>query len=567
MSSTAETLSAPVARTRAVGVDYERTVGLALVAVALVAGLATAADYGVTIDEFNANDYGPKALAWYTSGFVDRSQFDTVEFSLWYYGPWFQMLTAAVQSLALADPLTIRHALTFCVGIAGVAALYPAARLSFGRWVGPAAIAICLSTGYLYGNLFFAPIDVPFLAAMCWATLAIMAMGRTVVPTWPATVCAGLAMGLAIATRTGGIITHPYLAGVLTLAAIEAAASMGASARGAVLRIALRGAAALALAWIVAIALWPWLQTGNPFTQFKIAYSYFATIPTEFEFDHWGRRLVTTALPWSYIPEQWLARLPIGFLALLGAAAVLGLRAALRWLRLAIARWRRGASDALRDSILVLARSRNVLVVWVAATAPVGFLMFTHATLYDGIRHTLFVIPMLALLAAWALVRLAEALGRSRFVAGALATAYGGALIANLAVLHPLEYIATNALAGGTAGSYGRFELDYWSAAATEALRQLEERLDQANAFAHGTPGILVCIPYREFMTGIMLDRKWRLELDPDKADFVIESERSRCAADKPALTLIDEVKRYDRAFAWTYVNKASPWRDAAAPP
>ncbi len=565
MSSAAETLTAPVARAKGVAIDYERAAGLALLAVALVAGLATAADYGVTIDEFNANDYGPKALAWYTSGFVDRSHFETVEFSLWYYGPWAQMLTAAVQSLGLADPLSIRHALTFAIGLAGIAALYPIARLSFGRWVGPAAIAICLSTGYVYGNLFFAPIDVPFLAAMCWATLAIMAMGRTVVPTWPATICAGLAIGLAIATRTGGIITHAYLAGVLALAALEAVASMGPAARGTVLRIAVRGAAAIGLAWIVAIALWPWLQIGNPFAQFKIAYSYFATIPTEFEFDHWGRRLLTTALPWSYIPEQWLARLPVGFLALLAAAVLLGLGAALGWLRLTVARWRRGASGELRDSVLTFARSRNVLLVWVAAAAPVGFLMITHATFYDGVRHTLFVIPVLALLAGWALVRAARALGRGRVVAGALATAYGGVLLANLAVLHPLEYIATNALAGGTAGSYGRFELDYWSAAATEALRRLENRLDQEGGFARGAPSIVVCIPYREHMAGIMLDPKWRLEVDPDKADFVIESERSRCAADKPALALIDEVKRYDRAFAWTYVNRASRWRDAAA--
>ena len=562
MSSAVETLTAPVARTRAPAIDYECTVGLALLAVALVVGLATAADYGVTIDEFNTNDYGPKALAWYTSGFTDRSHFETVEFSLWYYGPWFQMLTAAVQSLALADPLTIRHAMTFAVGLAGLASLYPMARLSFGRWVGPAAIAICLSTGYLYGNLFFAPIDVPFLAAMGWATLAIMAMGRTIVPTWPATIGAGLAMGLAIATRTGGIITHAYLLGVLALAALEAVTSMGSAARGALLRIALRGAAAIALAWLVAIALWPWLQIGNPFTQFSIAYGHFATIATDFEFDHWGRRLLTTALPWSYVPEQWLARLPIGFLALIAAAVVLGLAAAARWLRLAMAR-----SGELRDSLLMLARSRNMLLVWVAATVPVIFLMITHATVYDGIRHTLFVIPMLALLAGWALVRLVRALPRGRLVTGALATAYAAALLANLAVLHPLEYIATNALAGGTAGAYGRFELDYWSASATEALRRLESRLDQRGAFARGAPGILVCIPFREYMTGMMLDPKWRVELDPDKADFVIESERARCATDKPALALIDEVKRYDRPFAWTYVNTASRWRDAATGP
>ena len=193
--------------------------------------------------------------------------------------------------------------------------------------------------------------------------------------------------------------------------------------------------------------------------------------------------------------------------------------------------------------------------------------MITHATVYDGGRHPLFVIPMLALLAGWALVRLARLIGRARVVAVPLALAYLGVVLANLATLHPLEYIATNAFAGGTAGSYGRFELDYWSAAATEALRQLENRLDRTHAFAGGTPGILVCIPYREYMSGSMLDAKWRVELDPDKADFVIESERARCATDRPALAPIDEVKRYDRAFAWTYVNKASRWRDAAAPP
>jgi hypothetical protein len=32
--------------------------------VVLGVGVSTAADYGISIDEFNADDYGPKALAW-----------------------------------------------------------------------------------------------------------------------------------------------------------------------------------------------------------------------------------------------------------------------------------------------------------------------------------------------------------------------------------------------------------------------------------------------------------------------------------------------------------------------
>jgi hypothetical protein len=109
---------------------------VALLSAVLVVGLATAPDYALTVDEFNTDDYGPKALAWYTSGFTDRSHFETVEFSLWYYGPWFHILTAYVQSFDAADRITVRHAMTFLVGLAGLAALLPLGRLVAGRWSG-----------------------------------------------------------------------------------------------------------------------------------------------------------------------------------------------------------------------------------------------------------------------------------------------------------------------------------------------------------------------------------------------------------------------------------------------
>ena len=245
-------------------IDTEIAAAAALLSAVLVIGLSTVADYGLTIDEFNADDYGPKALAWYTSGFTDRSHFETVEFSLWYYGPWFHMLTAYVQSFDLADRIIVRHAMTFIVGLAGVAALLPIGRLAVGRWAGLTAIALCLMTGYFYGSLFFTPIDVPFLAAMTWATLAILVMTRDALPPWRATIVAGLLTGLAIGTRTGGIITHAYLLGAMVLCALEALADGGRLTLGYLLRLGARFAAVVAVAWLTAIALWPWLQIGNP---------------------------------------------------------------------------------------------------------------------------------------------------------------------------------------------------------------------------------------------------------------------------------------------------------------
>jgi hypothetical protein len=90
-------LDRPITRTKgvAIEVDADLVAGTVILAMALVTGLTTASHYGMTIDEFNTDDYGPKALAWYISGFTDRSHFETVEFSLWYYGPWFQILTCS----------------------------------------------------------------------------------------------------------------------------------------------------------------------------------------------------------------------------------------------------------------------------------------------------------------------------------------------------------------------------------------------------------------------------------------------------------------------------------------
>jgi hypothetical protein len=135
---------------------------------------------------------------------------------------------------------------------------------------------------------------------------------------------------------------------------------------------------------------------------------------------------------------------------------------------------------------------------------------------------------------------------------------YVAVLVTDLARLHPLEYVAMNAFAGGTSGACRRFELDYWGAAATEALRWLEERLDSAETLASSGPRVLICIPFREQMAGPMLRRNWQLAVDVKHADFVIETERSRCVRDNAELMLIDEIVRDRCAFSWTYVKRNS---------
>jgi hypothetical protein len=529
---------------------------LLVLGAALVIGLATAADYALSTDEFNTDEYGPKALAWYTSAFADRSQFETVEEYLWMYGPWFQVLVAAVQSLELASPMTVRHTMTFLFGLAGLAAVVPIARLTVGRWAGLTALTLCLLTGYLYGNLFFAPIDVPFLFAMSWSTLAIVLMVRQEVPNWRLTLATGLVTGLAIATRTGGVITHAYLAGGMCLCALETMLRHGRAGYGQLRQIALRTLLVIPIAWLTAIALWPWLQIGNPFTQFLEAYRHFDTLDTSFEFQNWGRLTFTDKVPAWYIPGQFLARLPEGFLALLSLGMAVWIGAATSWTRTALGALRRSGIAGLRPVVAELAASRAVLVVSVAAFVPIGVLSLQGSTLYDGVRHVLFVIPMLAIVAARGLTSLLPFLRRLPVVSVGLGVAHTATVVVTLVILHPLEYIAMNGLVGGVAGAYGRFDLDYWSMAAPEALRRLEHRIDGDGRFADDPPRVLLCLAWREQLAGVMFRRNWIVETEKEKADYLIATERWPCA-DGTTAVLVDEVKRFGRPFARIYAQSS----------
>lgn len=539
-------------------VDCEIIVAIGLLNAAAVVGFVTVGDYGITIDEWNADDYGRKALSWYLSGFADRAIFNDVEETLWYYGPWFHLLTTVMQWSGVAEHWTVRHAMTFLSGLVGIAMVLPMARLAAGRWAGLAAITLCLTTGYLYGSIFFTPIDVPFLLAMTAATLAVMVMAKQIVPSWPATITAGMLTGLAVATRSSGIITQAYLVGAMALCALQAVLAETGPVRPLLGRIGIRTLTAMLIGWLTAFALWPWLQIGNPFVHFMRAFTYFANYPAAREMLHWGETIKTNQLPWTYVPAQLVVRLPEGFLVLLAVASLIGLTNGVGLIR-AVCRALAGRDlEGLKAAVLVVTRSRQILIVLAAALLPIAFIILRGSTLYNGIRHVLFIIPVLAVIAGYGFARLLPPIGRYASVTAAGIGGYVGYQLYLLAALHPLEYIEFNALVGGVRGAYERFDMDYWAASATIALRRLENRRDLAAAdrLENNPPSLMICVPWREWLVGAMYRRSWRLETDPNKADYIIATEPDMDCAKNQPVVLIDEVTRFGRPFAWTYARR-----------
>ena len=341
---------------------------------------------------------------------------------------------------------------------------------------------------------------------MTWATLAVVVMTRQILPSWRSTVAAGLLTGLAIATRTGGIITHVYLFGAMLLCIAECFAANGRLTMRYLMQMGSRYAAVVGLAWITAVALWPWLQIGNPLEQFKTALVHFASIPMTFEFTHWGERVWTNSLPRSYIPNELLARLPEGFLFLLAVALIFAIPAAATVTRETAETWRQlDRTAALRAAALALAQRARDSRRGRCRRAAAGV---SHRPACDDlrwdtartVRHSHAGDPGGRRTEGAAAAVAPRARGRRRRCRGI----YRQHRDDVWPRLHPLEYVAMNALAGGTRGAYDNFELDYWSAAASEALRRLEHRLDYDPSArrAETPPSILICIPWREWWFG-----------------------------------------------------------------
>jgi hypothetical protein len=259
----------------------------------------------------------------------------------------------------------------------------------------------------------------------------------------------------------------------------------------------------------------------------------------------------TTALPWSYVPAQLLVRLPEGFLLLLCVAVLSGITSVLAILRLGFSPLAQPRLSALKEAVMVTAQARQPLIVWAAAILPIAAIIVQHSTLYDGIRHVLFLIPMLAVMASLGFLRLAPLLRRFPMTTATVAGAYVSHAVLAFVLLHPLQYAAFNVFAGGVIGAYGRFEQDYWSVAVLPALRRLEDRLDRDNPgrFASNPPSIKLCVGFHEELVAPMFGRPWQLEIEPSKADFIIESERWRCGKHLPVI-VVDELKRFGLPFA-----------------
>src|SRR5205807_9209246 len=133
----------------------------------------------------------------------------------------------------------------------------------------------------------------------------------------------GLAIGLALGVRVGGLLFLCYLGLLLGLSAVWqgiAARRLGTTVAAGATSLGRVLLPVAGVAFAVMLVFWPWAQH-NPIGHSLRALAFFSheTFPFDTLFD--GRFVPAADLPWEYLPTYILLALPELVLVLLVAAA------------------------------------------------------------------------------------------------------------------------------------------------------------------------------------------------------------------------------------------------------
>lgn len=493
---------------------YDRLFAILLIGLACLVVL-TFKDYGISHDEDLQSTYGHLLLSFYVSGLKDTQAFSYE--NLYYYGGLFDLVSAILVHVSPLTEYDTRHLLCAIVGLAGIVGTWRVARLLAGPRAGLLAAVLLALTGAYYGAMFNNTKDVPFAAGMIWVVyFGCRLVAQLPKPSYRAIIGFGAAIGLSLGIRVGALFGGLYILPAIVIHLVQLARSSGplrAAAATGLLAWRLLPGAAVAVALMA--LLWPWsvLAPGNIFEAVTALGSF--DIDTTIA----GETMSSQDIPRWYLPWYLVVKLPE--LVLLGGLAALAMLGAGVRSRSGGESWRE--EGAQQGSVVVL-----------AAALPILYAVLARPGLYNGIRHFLFVVPPLCVMAAYGFDRALINLRRVGRLAPALLVAVGALFMTKdlwtLIALHPQQYVYYNLLVGGVKGAAGRYEMDYWSNFAREAIDALVVRLKAENGGRLPDQKIPIADCFPDWILQAYAPPQMQPEsVDCEEAQFVISTTNTHC--------------------------------------
>jgi hypothetical protein len=507
---------------------------MVLAAVGLIASL-TFRDYGLGWDDYTHAEYADLLLRMYGSGFKDTGALSFA--NLFMYGGGFDMAAALLHKIIPLELFETRRLLGAVVGVIGLAVTWRLGRRVGGPLAGLAALLLLALCPTFYGPMFMNPKDAPFAVAMVILMLGLVRLAEEYPSPSPRTILiVGLGAGLSIGSRIlGGLALVYAMVGFAPLFLEEIHAHGPREALRRFLHVAHGLLPSLILGYLIMGLIWPWsiMEPGNPFRALNY-FSHFFEKPWKEMFD--GALVSVPDMPWSYLPTLFALQLPEVLLGLLIAGIV-------------------GAAVSLWRSDVSARRKTILLMLTLAATLPLVIAMLKRPALYNGIRHFIFVIPPMAVLAgaafAWGMNWLKE--NRRSWQPAAVAIFAFGLLLplSEMIRLHPYQYTHFNHIAGTVRAADDLFMLDYWGLAFKQASDGLREELAEHKEVAPTGRKwkVAVCGPQRPAQVALGPD--FTIGWDSHAADFAMTLGEFYCKG--LMAPVLVEIKRDDVVFARVY--------------
>jgi hypothetical protein len=269
---------------------------------------------------------------------------------------------------------------------------------------------------------------------------------------------------------------------------------------------------AFVLGYLIMILAWPWaaLDLFNPVRAIFAFADFHYPIRTLLS----GEVYDMASVPRWYVPTYLAIKLPLAML--LGAVLAM-------FFALGQARW--------PASTITAQRRGETGFIAIAALFPVLCQVIGHGPAFTGMRHFLFVVPPLAVLAG---IGFDEALNwlatQRRALALGASAAIGIWFLWNTSLLvrlHPYEYMFYNPIVGGLEGAVRRYEADYWVNIMPEAVDELEAFVARSEHDPNKRFTVAVCgerLPFeKEAHAPLQWSTNW------DRADFYIAPTHMGC--------------------------------------
>ena len=427
---------------------------LLLLAAALLLGIATFRDYGVTWDEplyyayADAIGYAYSIPARLSGDFQINRAYGPSAADHRNRGPAYLLLARngvyLLHALTGIDKAALWHFINFLSFLIGVYFLYELGL----RWLSPegslAASALFLTQPLLWGHAFINPKDIPFLSIFILNLYVGLRMVESLYGDSPSLrdiLLPGVLLGLATNLR----IIAPLIAALLFLYAF-------------LLSYEQKNWKPLAyflpygiIAILTLYATWPYLWDA-PIRKFIEVLTLMSHNPTTLKVLFLGRMYPSYDLPRRYLP--WLMGLtltePVWILFGIGGFAALSKI------------WKKRVAW------------QTLLLIALWFLIPFVYVLLIRPPMYDGYRHFLFILPPIFLFSGFAFDALFRVLrkGWSRALLSACILLPG---IFAAIPLHPYEYAYYNQLVGGTSGAFRTYETEYWLTCYKETIEEFNE--------------------------------------------------------------------------------------------